>query len=148
MTRHAHQIASVSEIPAKASVYGSLVGLLNESNNDIVAQLMDEFNTMLIDSVDASDWFKFKKLLRFYGELVNANVIRPGSYCDLINDLLDGLEVPNQPRVCIVLLGAFLMKYLMLAFLASSGLFCVYCIVDIALGNESSVLVVLAHSWG
>jgi nuclear cap-binding protein subunit 1 len=88
----------VTELPAKAPVYGALLGLLNVSSHDIVAKLMAEFNKTLEEAISESDWFKVKQFLRFYGELVNANVILPTMYCGLINDLLTILDQPNQLR--------------------------------------------------
>ncbi|CAO3576982.1 unnamed protein product [Absidia cylindrospora] len=90
--------ACVVEIPAKTPIYGTLIGLLNTSDNTIVVQLMDGFNNLLKTSVDDLDWFKLKQLVRFYGELVNANVIAPVAYCDLLDDLLTDLTKPNQPK--------------------------------------------------
>ncbi|KAI9492847.1 armadillo-type protein [Zychaea mexicana] len=90
--------ACVSELPAKAPVYGTLFGLLNLSSHELVGKLMYEVNDMLKQAVADADWFKFKQLLRFYGELVNANVILPTSYCDLISTILSALDESNQPR--------------------------------------------------
>ncbi|KAI8381201.1 armadillo-type protein [Radiomyces spectabilis] len=90
--------ACISEIPAKAPVYGSLMGLLNVSNNDLVARLMTDFNNLMQETVSSCDWFKLKQLIRFYGELTNANVITSAAYCNLLNDLLAVLEEPHLLR--------------------------------------------------
>jgi nuclear cap-binding protein subunit 1 len=60
---------------------------------------MEGFNTLLKKSVDNLDWFKLKQLVRFYGELVNANVILSTTYCDLLNDILADLTQPRQLQV-------------------------------------------------
>jgi nuclear cap-binding protein subunit 1 len=88
----------VTELPAKAPVYGTLVGLLNVNGHDIVGKLMTEFNKTLEEALSESNFFKVKLLLRFYGELVNANVILPATYCGLLNDLLAPLDQSNQLR--------------------------------------------------
>lgn len=75
-----------------------MLGLLNVSSHDIVAKLMAEFNKSLEEAISVSDWFKVKQFLRFYGELVNANVILPTMYCGLVSDLLTILDQPNQLR--------------------------------------------------
>lgn len=90
--------ACVTELPSKAPVYGTLLGLLNGSSHDIVAKLMSHFNTALEKSIQSSKWFELKQFLRFYGELVNSNVILPSTYCQLLNDLLQELDAPNQLR--------------------------------------------------
>lgn len=59
---------------------------------------MDGFNQSLEKSINESKWFELKQFLRFYGELVNANVILPSVYCGLLNDLLTALDQPNQLR--------------------------------------------------
>ncbi|OBZ91140.1 Nuclear cap-binding protein subunit 1 [Choanephora cucurbitarum] len=90
--------ACVTELPAKAPVYGALLGLLNVSSHEIVAKLMTEFNKTMEEAFAQSNWFRLKQMFRFYGELVNANVILPGMYCTLIQDALSGLDQPNQSR--------------------------------------------------
>ncbi|KAG1474057.1 hypothetical protein G6F56_000582 [Rhizopus delemar] len=88
--------ACVCELPAKAPVYGTLIGLLNLSRHDIVSKLVAHFNTVFTEAIAASNWFKVKQLLRFYGELVNANVVSPTAYANLLLDLLSDLDQPNQ----------------------------------------------------
>lgn len=89
---------SVCELPAKAPVYGTLIGLLNVSRHDIVAKLMINFNKALAEAVEKLDWFRLKQLLRFYGELVNSNTVSPTTYANLLLDLLSALDQPNQLR--------------------------------------------------
>lgn len=90
--------ACVTELPAKAPVYGTLIGLLNTSSHDVVSQLMTGFNKSLETAILNAKWFELKQFLRFYSELVNSNVILPSSYCGLLNDLLTVLDHPNQLR--------------------------------------------------
>ncbi|RCH82193.1 Component of the cap-binding complex (CBC), partial [Rhizopus azygosporus] len=90
--------ACVCELPAKAPVYGTLIGLLNVSRHDIVAKLMINFNKALAEAVEKLDWFRLKQLLRFYGELVNSNTVSPTTYANLLLDLLSALDQPNQLR--------------------------------------------------
>jgi nuclear cap-binding protein subunit 1 len=59
---------------------------------------MVEFNASLTDAFATSNWFKLKQLLRFYGELVNSNVVLPAVFCNLLNDVLAPLDQPNQLR--------------------------------------------------
>ncbi|KAI7866860.1 armadillo-type protein [Spinellus fusiger] len=88
--------ACISDIPAKAPVYGILLGLLNLSNYESVAKLMDTFNQLFKETVERSEWFKLKQLVRFYGELMNANVITSIAYTGMINTLL---SVVDEPRL-------------------------------------------------
>ncbi|KAI9022822.1 armadillo-type protein [Phycomyces nitens] len=90
--------ACISDIPAKAPVYGILIGLLNLSNHESVAKLMETFNQLLKETIESSNWFKLKQILRFYGELVNANVILPSAYILILNNLLAVLDEPNAIR--------------------------------------------------
>lgn len=87
---------SVTELPAKAPVYGALIGLLNASNHEVTGKLMEEFNKTLEQTIVDTNWFKLKQFLRFYAELVNANVILPTTFCNLLNDLLSVMDQPNQ----------------------------------------------------
>ena len=75
-----------------------MIGLLNASNHDAVSQLLASFNSSLEAALANARWFEVKQFLRFYGELVNANVILPSVYCGLLNDLLTALDQPNQLR--------------------------------------------------
>lgn len=96
---NAHMYAfSVTELPAKAPVYGALIGLLNASNHEVTGKLMEEFNKTLEQTIAETNWFKLKQFLRFYAELVNANVILPTTFCNLLNDLLAVMDQPNQLR--------------------------------------------------
>ncbi|CAO0803530.1 unnamed protein product [Mucor circinelloides] len=88
--------ACVTELPAKAPVYGALIGLLNASNHEVTGKLMEEFNKTLEQTIVDTNWFKLKQFLRFYAELVNANVILPTTFCNLLNDLLSVMDQPNQ----------------------------------------------------
>ncbi|KAL7310634.1 Nuclear cap-binding protein subunit 1 [Mucor circinelloides] len=88
--------ACVTELPAKAPVYGALIGLLNASNHEVTGKLMEEFNKTLEQTIADTNWFKLKQFLRFYAELVNANVILPTTFCNLLNDLLSVMDQPNQ----------------------------------------------------
>ena len=64
---------------------------------------MYEVNDLLKQGVAESDWFKLKQLLRFYGELVNANVILPTSYCNLVSTFLSALDESDRQRVSVSL---------------------------------------------
>ncbi|KAI9279792.1 MIF4G like-domain-containing protein [Sporodiniella umbellata] len=88
--------ACVCELPAKAPIYGTLIGLLNVSRNDIVAKLMAHFNMLFTNMLAESNWFKVKQFLRFYGELVNANVVTPTAYANLLLEVLADLDETNQ----------------------------------------------------
>lgn len=74
------------------------MGLLNVSSPEIVGKLLTGFNQHLEKSIVESKWFELKQFLRFYGELVNANVILPSVYCMFLTDLLSALDQPNQLR--------------------------------------------------
>ncbi|KAG2227596.1 hypothetical protein INT45_002281, partial [Circinella minor] len=90
--------ACVTELPAKAPVYGTLFGLLNVSSHELVGKLMYEVNDLLKQAVAEANWFKLKQLLRFYGELVNANVILPTSYCNMVSTFLSALDESDRQR--------------------------------------------------
>ena len=96
-------LCSVTELPAKAPVYGTLFGLLNVTSHELVGKLMYEVNDLLKQGVAESDWFRLKQLLRFYGELVNANVILPTSYCNLVSTFLSALDESDRQRVSVSL---------------------------------------------
>lgn len=79
----------------KTAVYGTLLGLLNVKNHDVASKLFDQVVAATKEYLAKSDWRSVKYLVRFHGELVNANVILPAAYLDLLNDLLAALDEPN-----------------------------------------------------
>src|ERR1700731_2510668 len=79
---------SITELPMKTPVYGTLLGLLNVKNYEVASKLFDDVIAHTKDCLAKSEWRNVKYLVRFHGELVNANVILPAAYLDLLNDLL------------------------------------------------------------
>jgi len=87
--------ACITELPMKTPVYGTLLGLLNVKNYEVASKLFDDVIAHTKDCLAKSEWRNVKYLVRFHGELVNANVILPAAYLDLLNDLLAALDEPN-----------------------------------------------------
>jgi hypothetical protein len=76
----------------KTAVYGTLLGLLNVKNHEVASRLFDDIITATKEALAKSEWQKVKYYVRYFGELVNANVILPAAYLDLLNDLLAAID--------------------------------------------------------
>lgn len=86
----------------KTAVYGTLLGLLNVKNHEVASRLFDDLVDAAKESLANSEWQKVKLYVRYFGELVNANVILPAAYLDLLNDLLAALDESNLITVSIL----------------------------------------------
>ncbi|KAI8802519.1 armadillo-type protein [Cladochytrium replicatum] len=82
----------ISELPMKTSVYGTLSGILNAKNFDLGAEIVGAASDQLEEALRNGNWIKVKLLLRFFGELLNSNVIFPDTFIKLIDDLLTSLN--------------------------------------------------------
>jgi hypothetical protein len=86
----------------KTAVYGTLLGLLNVKNHEVTSRLFDDLVVAAKQALANSEWQKVKYYVRYFGELVNANVILPAAYLDLLNDLLAALDESNIITVSIL----------------------------------------------
>ena len=93
---------SITELPMKTAVYGTLLGLLNVKNHEVTSRLFDDLVAAAKESLANSEWQKVKYYVRYFGELVNANVILPAAYLDLLNDLLAAVDESNLITVSIL----------------------------------------------
>jgi nuclear cap-binding protein subunit 1 len=84
----------------KTTVYATLLGLLNVKNYDVASKLFEVVISTTREALAKSQWRTVKYLVRYYGELVNANVILPAAYLDLLNDLLAPLDETSISVVC------------------------------------------------
>ncbi|KAI8070881.1 armadillo-type protein [Gongronella butleri] len=84
--------ACVAELPVKAPIYAALIGLLNVKNHALTAKLMDVFHSAWAHYVQQHDWCRIKNMVRFYGELVNNNVIAPSAYGTFLDAFLDPIS--------------------------------------------------------
>ncbi|KAG2188610.1 hypothetical protein INT44_001365 [Umbelopsis vinacea] len=100
----------ITELPMKTAVYGTLLGLLNAKNHEVTSRLFDDIVAAAKESLAKSEWQKVKYYVRYFGELVNANVILPAAYLDLLNDLLAAVDEPN-----LIISYADCMVYIVLA---------------------------------
>ncbi|KAJ3089542.1 Component of the cap-binding complex (CBC), partial [Quaeritorhiza haematococci] len=78
----------MTEIPLKMGIYSTLVGLLNVKNFDNGRHIINEACDALDEVLRNGDWRGVKLMLRFFAELVNANVILPSTYLGLLDDFL------------------------------------------------------------
>lgn len=79
----------VVELPAQAPVYGTLCGLLNEAASSFGAAIVQGCHEHLQREMNGENALHVRLLLRFMGELVNANVIHPGSMLELLNSFVE-----------------------------------------------------------
>ncbi|KAF9903314.1 Nuclear cap-binding protein subunit 1 [Lobosporangium transversale] len=84
--------ACILELPMKSAIYGTLTGLLNAKNMQTGGTIVTMASDLLQDNLAKHQWRNVKLLLRFFGELVNANVILPTTLLNVMNQFLAVLE--------------------------------------------------------
>ncbi|KAL6042364.1 Nucleic acid dioxygenase ALKBH1 [Balamuthia mandrillaris] len=97
LTTHRKQIldtlsSCIANLPVKAGVYGTLVGLINTKDAAFGKEVVARVMSALQQGLDGKDAPSVKCHLRFLAELVNANVILPTSFLDVVQPLLALLQ--------------------------------------------------------
>ncbi|KAG0233647.1 Component of the cap-binding complex (CBC) [Actinomortierella wolfii] len=90
--------ACILELPMKTAIYGTLTGLLNTKDAQIGGTIVKMAAELLQENLFACQWRSVKLLLRFFGELVNSNVILPTTLLNVLDGLLSVLEEPTVLR--------------------------------------------------
>ncbi len=80
---------SVTQLPVKTPVYGTLVGLINAKNVDFGKDVVERVSANLESALAKRDIMQVKMLLRFLAELTNAHVLAVPSLISLVNQLID-----------------------------------------------------------
>lgn len=75
--------------PLKAGVYATLAGLLNLKEYDLASRIVQEAHAALQEALNKSDHFRIKLLVRFYADLMNANLLRTTDLVALLEQLLE-----------------------------------------------------------
>lgn len=81
-------LPSVTQLPTKAAVYGSLVGLLNAKDQSFGEEVVNRAATSLQQAFNEVKVLEAKLLVRFVAELVNAHVVPSDSFIALMQQLL------------------------------------------------------------
>lgn len=76
------------ELPQKGPFYAALVGVLNVSNRDFGAAVVQSLSSNLQGSLDSGDCNKLRVLLRFLSLLAGSNVVEPAGVLALYDALL------------------------------------------------------------
>ncbi|KAF9114720.1 Component of the cap-binding complex (CBC) [Mortierella sp. AM989] len=84
--------ACILELPMKSAIYGTLTGLLNAKNMETGGTIVTMASDLLQESLAKYQWRNVKLLLRFFGELVNSNVILPTTLLNVMDQFLVVLE--------------------------------------------------------
>ncbi|KAF9207554.1 Component of the cap-binding complex (CBC) [Haplosporangium sp. Z 27] len=84
--------ACILELPMKSAIYGTLTGLLNAKNMETGGTIVTMASDLLQESLAKYQWRNVKLLLRFFGELVNSNVILPTTLLNVMDQFLAVLE--------------------------------------------------------
>ncbi|KAF9998965.1 Component of the cap-binding complex (CBC) [Entomortierella chlamydospora] len=84
--------ACILELPMKSAIYGTLTGLLNAKNMETGGTIVTMASDLLQESLTKHQWRNVKLLLRFFGELVNSNVILPTTLLNVMDQFLAVLE--------------------------------------------------------
>ncbi|KAF8922856.1 Component of the cap-binding complex (CBC), partial [Dissophora ornata] len=94
--------ACILELPMKSAIYGTLTGLLNAKNVQTGGTIVTMASDLLQESLLKYQWRNVKLLLRFFGELVNSNVILPTTLLNVMDQLLSVLEEETARADCAV----------------------------------------------
>ncbi|XP_074596314.1 nuclear cap-binding protein subunit 1-like [Brevipalpus obovatus] len=89
----------VAEIPEKTSIYATLVGLLNNRNYDLGANVIELLSKGFKESLKNCEWTKSHSFVRFFADLVNCHVISPASLMNFFETLTDVTMEDNIPQV-------------------------------------------------
>jgi nuclear cap-binding protein subunit 1 len=85
-------------LPVKTGVYGTLVGLINVKNFEFGKEVVQKTSTMLQSALDKNTFQDIKLIVRFIGELVNANVLVPSSIIEIFNQFLSVSSEESSKR--------------------------------------------------
>ncbi|KAI9205151.1 armadillo-type protein [Polychytrium aggregatum] len=88
----------ITELPMKTSIYATLTGIVNTKNFDIGGDILSCLSDAMDEALAGGNWRSVKLLLRYFAELVNANVVLPGSLIALYDGFLRVMSEPN-PRM-------------------------------------------------
>ncbi|CAI2183505.1 7041_t:CDS:10 [Funneliformis geosporum] len=80
------------ELPMKAYIYGTLVGLVNVTRPEVGVKVVKMTAQTLQQCLNEGNWRGAKLSLKFFGELTNANVILPRTMLDIYDELLTVLD--------------------------------------------------------
>jgi len=83
----------------KSAIYGTLTGLLNAKNVQTGGTIVKMASELLQESLLKYQWRNVKLLLRFFGELVNSNVILPTTLLNVMDQFLNVLQEETILRV-------------------------------------------------
>lgn len=75
-------------VPTKATIYGTVVGLLNTDTFEWVAELLKQIRAELLAAVTAGEAFRCRALCRFLGVLVLTKVLAPDALCEVYTELV------------------------------------------------------------
>ncbi|KAG0005208.1 Component of the cap-binding complex (CBC) [Modicella reniformis] len=90
--------ACILELPMKSAIYGTLTGLLNAKNVQTGGTIVKMASELLQESLTKQQWRNVKLLLRFFGELVNSNVILPTTLLNVMDQFLNVLQEDTVVR--------------------------------------------------
>ncbi|KAF9425880.1 Component of the cap-binding complex (CBC) [Entomortierella beljakovae] len=90
--------ACILELPMKSAIYGTLTGLLNAKNMQTGGTIVTMASDLLQENLAKCQWRNVKLLLRFFGELVNSNVILPTTLLNVMDQFLAVLEEETVVR--------------------------------------------------
>ncbi len=83
-----YALFAISNLPDKSAVYATYMALLNLNSHSLAAEICTQAAKALDQAVAANSFSKAKTLLRFFVELANARLLKPGTLADLIYSLI------------------------------------------------------------
>ena len=85
-------------IPTKTPIYGTLVGHISLRSPTFGGEVVEKMHEELQNTLKNQEFTKFKLLVRFACELVNASVLEIASLVELFDTLLEVTEEKSFPQ--------------------------------------------------
>ncbi|KAI8868113.1 ARM repeat-containing protein [Ramicandelaber brevisporus] len=101
------------DLPAKATVYAALVGVMNAKSHETGVIVVERVNASFSSAMSSGDWHTVKLLVRFYGLLVSTSVITPSAYMSFLGAFVaplrnDGPRTAMRDRLAGVVISALI----------------------------------------
>ncbi|UYV62887.1 NCBP1 [Cordylochernes scorpioides] len=90
---------SVIKMPAKTTIYSTLVGLLNAKNYNFGGEFVEHMIHHLNEALKTGNFDQARTIIRFLADLVNCYVIFSNSFLTLASSLLDVTLETGTPQV-------------------------------------------------
>lgn len=89
----------VTNLPEKATIYSTLVGLLNEKNSEFGCEFLDMIMSNLKDVIVGGRFHRARLMVRFISDLINCNFLVAASLISFLESLIASATDTGIPQV-------------------------------------------------